>query len=111
MKFREVSTDIVKLEQGKPVIGLFEGISTRPWVDPEDGIEKEITQYHMLEVDKDGKSNPDKKFVIFADAGLQNKFNTENVKAGTIVRITRGEQQDLGKGGRRVNTYKLEVAE
>lgn len=111
MQFREVSTDIVKLEKGKPVIGLYQGTSTRPWTDPEDGLEKEITQFHMLEVDDKGNSNPDKKFVIFADAGLQNKFNTENIKAGQIVRITRGEQQDLGKGGRRVNTYKLEVAE
>ncbi len=110
MLFKEVSTDIVKLEKNKPVIGLYEGNSTRPWTD-EHGVEKEIIQYHMLEVDKEGKSNPDKKFVIFADAGLQNKFNTENIKEGQIVRITRGEQQDLGRGGHRVNTYKLEVAQ
>lgn len=110
MQFKEVSTDIVKLEKNKPVIGKYISQSTRPWTD-EDGMEKEITQYHMVEVDAKGEENPDKKFVIFADAGLQNKFNTENIKSGQIVRITRGEQQNLGKGGRRVNTYKLEVAE
>ena len=109
MNFKEVSTDIMKLSVGKPVVGLFTGTSTRPWTDDK-GIEKEITQYHMLEVNDKGLPNIDKKFVIFADAGLQNKFNTENVKTDTIVRITRGEQEAL-KGGHKVNTYKLELAQ
>ena len=111
LNFKKVNTEITKLKAGDVFIGKYTGKSTRPWVD-EEGVEKEITQYHFLGVNLDtGKVDEDDKKVLFADAGMQNKFNTEGVKEGQIIRLTKEDKKDLGKGGRMVNSYELEIAQ
>ena len=108
LNFKPVSTEIIKMDVGHTFIGKYLDQSKRPWVDPEDGEIKEITQYHFLKVDDEGNEIPDSKTVLFADAGLQNIFNTENITKGTIVKIDKLEK--ITRGKKQINQYKLATA-
>lgn len=109
LNFKKASTEIVKMDVGDQLVGQFKGKSVRPWIDPETGEQKDITQYHFLGLDKDEKPNDDLKIVLFADAGLQNVFNTENIKEDTICMIKKLEK--ITRGKKQINQYELFTAQ
>lgn len=100
MILEKVDIQILKVKVGERFAGVYVETSTRPWTN-EDGEIKEITQLHFT--DSEGK-NP---FVVFADSGLQNAFNTANIKVGEFIVGERLAKIDLGKGGRTVNQWAL----
>ncbi len=54
------------------------------------------------------KKDDGEKVCFITDAGFKQAFNEADVQPGHALRITRGEQQDLGNG-KRVNTYEIGV--
>lgn len=98
-KLRKISTDVLKLEPGDKIEGIYLDQNERPWADKTTGEAKTIT---ALLFEKDNKE----RVIVFQDAGLKSAMQNAMIKVGDHVVIEKKAKTDLG-GGRSVNQYDI----
>lgn len=101
--FKKATAEIIKLQAGEAVEGIFTGSMDGPWMDKKTGEEKTLTRLYFTKTDGE-------KFILFEDGGLRNAMANAGVKENMLIRIEKGEKAALG-GGRSVNQYDIYIAE